>query len=286
MRQCAFLSMDSLEDFECYDNLLYAPFKEIGWQVTPVPWRRKDIDWNFYEVVIIRSPWDYQDDPELFIEVLEKIDASSALLANPLEIVTWNINKKYLQELSSKGVQIVPSLFEHTFKKELGLSYFETFDCDEIIIKPVVSANADDTFRLGPTDQRMDMLENIFNNRDFLVQPFIEAIISEGEYSLFYFGGHYSHCILKTPKQDDFRVQEEHGGQLRSIDPEPQLLELANATMATLSPQPLYGRIDFVRQGDSFLVMELELIEPSLYFNMDSLSPTKFTMAFSEWMEK
>ncbi|MCP3891351.1 MAG: hypothetical protein GY702_21170, partial [Desulfobulbaceae bacterium] len=100
MRQCAFLSMDSLEDFECYDNLLYAPFKEIDWQVTPVPWRQKDIDWNFYEVVIIRSPWDYQDDPELFIEVLEKIDASSALLANPLEIVTWNINKKYLQELS------------------------------------------------------------------------------------------------------------------------------------------------------------------------------------------
>ena len=107
----------------------------------------------------------------------------------------------------------------------------------------------------------------------------------EGEFSLFYFGDTYSHTILKTPKQDDFRVQEEHGGRLKKVEPEKALQKIGKEILDQLEPQPLYTRIDFVRTAeDGFALMELELIEPSLYFNMDPESPERFANVFDDWM--
>lgn len=284
MKQCAFLTMDNLEEFECYDSLLYAPLATRGWKVTPVSWQQTNPDWNSYEVVVIRSPWDYQDDPQRFIQVLADIDSSSARLENPLDLVKWNIDKGYLRDLQNKEIGIVPSIFSNLFTPSLCRTFFDKLGSDEIVIKPTISANADDTFRLTSDSPLIEKLETVFDNRDFLVQPFMKQIVEEGEYSLFYFGGEYSHAILKTPRQDDFRVQEEHGGTLKLIEPEKQLLKLGQKTFSSLSPSPLYGRVDFVRADDTFLLMELELIEPSLYFNMDPNSPDRFAEAFVNWM--
>lgn len=276
--------MDNLENFDCYDSLLYAPFNQLGWLVTPVSWRKPDTNWDDFEAVIIRSPWDYQDDASAFLELLETIDHSAARLLNALELVKWNISKTYLLDLEKKSIPIVPSIFANQFNSTIGQSFFKKFKSKEIVIKPVISANADDTFRLTENDLRLEELEKTFAKRDYLAQPFIREIVDEGEFSLFFFAGRYSHAILKTPKENDFRVQEEHGGQLRLIDPEPRLLEIATRTMATLSPTPLYGRADFVRWGEQFYLMELELIEPSLYFNMDPASPERFANTFQQWM--
>lgn len=285
MKQCAFLTMDNLENFECYDSLLYQPLKKYGWMVTPVSWRNRTMDWNQFEVVIIRSPWDYQDNPELFLEVLEEIEDSRARLENPLKLVKWNIDKKYLQHLQQKGIAIVPSLFDHSFNKELCDKAFTQFNCKELVIKPTVSANADDTYRITPDSQKLPTLETVFSNRSFLMQPFLPQIVEEGEFSLFYFGGIYSHTILKTPKKDDFRVQEEHGGKLQLVTPEPALRKAGDMVFDAIAPVPLYGRVDFVRNDDSFWVMEVELIEPSLYFNMDPSSPDRFAKIFTTWMK-
>lgn len=286
MRQCAFLTMDNLDNFECYDSMLYEPLAELGWRVHPISWREKSVDWNDYEIVVIRSTWDYQDEPELFMDVLEKIESSAASLQNPLELVKWNIDKKYLLDLEKNGIQIVPSIFAEQFDQKLCMDAFLKFGCREIVMKPTISANADDTFRFDEKSADIKVLESCFQNREFLIQPFMEDIVLEGEYSLFFFGGDYSHTILKTPKDDDFRVQEEHGGFLQLVVPEPSLLHLAQKTMATLVPSPLYGRIDFVRSKNTFLVMELELIEPSLYFNMDENSPIRFANAFVTFVKK
>jgi len=112
-------------------------------------------------------------------------------------------------------------------------------------------------------------------------------ILSEGEFSLFYFNGEYSHAILKTPKDNDFRVQEEHGGRLTTIEPETTLVEHASQCMKAISQlhqMPLYARVDFVRHQQGFALMEAELIEPSLYFNMDENSPLRFAQAFVKRM--
>lgn len=287
MKKCAFLTMDDLSDFVVYDSLLHKPFAELGWQVDEISWMNNKTDWDRYRAVIIRSTWDYQNDSEQFLKVLKKIDSSQARLENNLQLVKWNINKNYLKDLDQRGVAIVPTLWPDSFDSKKIYEAFTILNSNEIILKPRVSANADHTFRLTEDEfERLeDTLESIFKDRPFIIQSFMPNIVSEGEYSLFYFAGDYSHAILKTPKETDFRVQEEHGGRLKSVNPSAELLRAAEQTMKAVTPQPLYARIDFVRDNkNKFLLMELELIEPSLYFNMDPHSAVRFARAFDQWM--
>lgn len=291
MKQCAFLSMDDLSAFVHYDYLLEEPLARLGWEVTEVPWRDAGADWNRFELVVIRTPWDYQDDPGLFLEVLERIDASSARLENALELVRWNIDKRYLRDLAERGLPVVPTRWggpDDTPGREALDGCFEAFGSREIVLKPAVSANADDTFRLdrGRADAQAPELEELFRGRAWMVQPFMEGVVEEGEFSLIYFGDTYSHTLLKTPEANDFRVQEEHGGRLRSVEPEPALRSVADAVVASLQPAPLYSRVDLVRSDRGFELMELELIEPSLYFNMDPDSPERFARCLDAWMQE
>jgi len=289
MPRCAFLTMDSLDEFEVYDDLLIKPLSQLGWSVDMVSWRNRQVDWNTFEAVIIRSPWDYQQDAQLFMQVLEEIDQSSARLENPLDLVKWNIDKTYLRELEQEGILIVPTLWGRRLEAEQLDKAFEQLDTRELVIKPTVSANADDTFRVKQEvklQTKREMLRT-FYDRAYMIQPFMKSIVTEGEFSLFYFGGEYSHTILKTPGKGDFRVQEEHGGILASVEPETKLLKRAQQTMARLQPEPLYARADYVRtEDDDFALMELELIEPSLYFNMDPESPRRFARIFDRWMKE
>ena len=278
--------MDSLDDFECYDELLYEPLHRLGWNVEPISWHRTDIDWNHFNAVLIRSTWDYQSDPQKFINVLETIDHASARLENNINLVKWNISKTYLRDLEERGVNVVPTIWRQGLSAEKVDHFFDELDAAEIVIKPIVSANANDTFRLsrGEVNRFIPELETAFKEQDYMIQPFMRGIVEEGEFSLFFFGEDYSHTILKTPKPKDFRVQEEHGGRLHSAEPDPSLVARARETLETVKPKPLYARADFVRVSGSFALMELELIEPSLYFNMDSTSPGRFARAFDKWM--
>ena len=291
MKHCAILTMDNLSDFECYDNLLDQPLANLGWQTQLVSWRCQEVNWQQFEAVIIRSPWDYQDDAAAFTSVLEAIDNSDARLLNSLATVRWNIDKIYLESLFEHGVSIVPTLWQSNFVASDLDSFFSHFNCQQLVIKPRISANADNTFWLkqASAQQSIAALETIFSSSDFMVQPFIESVIEEGEFSLFYFNGCYSHAILKTPKADDFRVQEEHGGRLQAITPEKALLAQAENTLAEITTltgeMPLYARVDFVRINNddtkpAFALMEAELIEPSLYFNMDDKAAQRFANAF------
>lgn len=276
------LSMDDTEAFFVYDSMLFEPLAKYGWQGEEVSWRDNSLNWNDFDVVIVRSTWDYQDSPEEFMACLQRIEASSARLENSLATMTWNIDKSYLKDVESKGVRIVPTLWFAQFDAEAIRDGFRHFGADECILKPLVSANADHTYRLTATDfeANLSVLEEVFQHRAFMMQPFIKTIVEEGEYSLFYFTSRYSHTILKMPKQDDFRVQEEHGGQLALVEPEPELKAVAEQTLKTLPDDPLYARLDFIRTEQGFAVMEVELIEPSLYFNMDDESAQRFADAF------
>ncbi|QJR81183.1 hypothetical protein CA267_010525 [Alteromonas pelagimontana] len=283
MSSVAFLSMDSLEGFHVYDDLLIAPFARAGWQVETVSWRR-NVDWNQYDVVIVRSPWDYQQTPEAFIRCLREIEASSAKLENPLGLMLWNIRKTYLKDLEKQGIAVVPTFWGDNFHLPDVQQQFAAFGTDEIIIKPTLSANADDTFRLNAKTlvEQQCQLTALFKERAFMVQPFIREIVEEGEYSLFYFSGQYSHAILKQPKAGDFRVQEEHGGVLTSIEPLEDMKRVAVAALKAMPTDHLYARVDLVRSAGKWALMELELIEPSLYFNLDIASPQRFVDAFVE----
>ena len=289
MNTVVFLTMDSLKNFECYDNLLIPPFNARGWAVEEISWRMENVNWNDYDAVIVRSTWDYQSDYKKFQEVLKSIDESSAVLFNDYKTLKWNMNKNYLRDLQQMGVNIVPTIWEENLNTENLKNYFKYFRSEEIIIKPNISANADNTFLLNKNNYMgfIPILSATFNNLNFMVQPFLKNIISEGEYSLFFFDGKYSHTILKTPKENDFRVQEEHGGIIKAIKSDQKKQKIAEEIISKLSPVPLYARIDLVRtDDDNFVLMELELIEPSLYFQMDDDSPHRFVEAFIEKISK
>jgi glutathione synthase/RimK-type ligase-like ATP-grasp enzyme len=286
MQKCALLTMDTLDDFIAYDQVLDQPMAQCGWQTEHLSWRRKNVDWRQYKAAIIRSTWDYQEHVGAFVDKLRQIEQSGTVLLNSLAIVKWNINKKYLREVATKGAQIVSSLWLETFDFTAIKEYFQYFKTDQIVIKPSISANSDNTFWLHQHSYHKHevILKESLKNRQLLVQPFIKAIVDEGEYSLFYFADKFSHAILKTPKQGDFRVQEEHGGQLQSIKADAQLLATAAKALQCVPEKVLYARIDLVKHQGSYQLMEIELIEPSLYFNLDQDSALRFAKAFANWM--
>jgi glutathione synthase/RimK-type ligase-like ATP-grasp enzyme len=287
MKKCVILTMDKFDDFEIYDNLLDKPMADCGWQTSHISWRERNVDWKNYDAVIIRSTWDYQDDADLFMQVLNDIENSGTVLLNSLAIAQWNINKNYLKEVEQKGASIIPTIWLEEFNYLLLESYFEHFKTNQLVIKPTISANSDNTFWLKREtfQAHKDLLESSLIHRQLMVQPFIPAIVEEGEYSLFYFAGNFSHCILKTPKSGDFRVQEEHGGILKSIDPSKELMKAAHTALKTVPEKVLYARIDLVNYKDEYQVMEIELIEPSLYFKLDDQAAVNFSHAFKAWMD-
>lgn len=278
----AYLSMDRLEGFFVYDALTHEPLAARGIEVETIPWRRPDVDWDRFDAVVIRSTWDYQDDPEAFLASLRRIDASGAELFNPLEVVRWNLDKHYLRDLREAGVAVVDTRFVSSPGEADLDEAFERFATDEVVVKPTVSANADHTYRLRAVDGpgRRIALEAL-RGREAMVQPFLPAILTEGEFSVFYFDGSYSHSILKTPAAGDFRVQEEHGGRLAAVEPEPALRAAADRARAALPDDLLYSRVDFVRTEGGFVLMEAELIEPSLYFELDERAAERFAAALA-----
>src|SRR5690606_17586137 len=127
-------------------------------------------------------------------------------------------------------------------------------------------------------------IQNEIGDDDIMVQPFIREITSLGEVSLHYFNGELSHTIRKTPKAGDFRVQEEFGGLIESIPAPEGTEDIAKAAMAVIPEKPLYARVDLVSDGQKWMLIELELIEPALYFRTDKNSPARFVSAFERYL--
>ena len=284
MRQICFLSMDSMDGYVADDDLAIEPLRELGWEVRTLSWRQTEVAWDDFEAVVLRTTWDYQQFPDEFLRVMEQIDRSIARLENPLDIVRWNFDKRYLREMDGRDALIVPTIWDASYSRGEFGRWMTELSCDELIIKPTVSATAGHTYRLREYDEQ---LESVFADRSFMVQPFMPNIVAEGEYSLFYFNGEYSHAINKSPKDADFRVQEEHGGIITPVEPDERLLRVAGETLAMIGRELLYARVDFVRdEADNFALMEFELIEPALYFRMDAGSAGRFARAIDTRMRE
>ena len=276
---------DQLKDFVADDELMIEPLRALGHAVEFVPWQSERV-WRDYDGVVIRTTWDYQNDLAHFLRVLEHLQTQTPL-ANPLETVKWNADKKiYLRDIERQGAKVVPTIWQTgKIGEPLIEQWYKRLQTSEVVIKPTVGANAQDARRIKKGAEDFDALSIIYENRSYMVQPFMTNIVSEGEFSLFYFNGLYSHAILKTPKPGDFRVQEEHGGYIQPIEPPDNLSVTGEKVLKNILPTPLYARIDFVRMGlDEFAVMELELIEPSMYLRTAEHAPHLFAEAIDRWL--
>jgi len=280
--KCAFLTLEDRSGFCIYDHLLFEPLQKLGWSIVEIPWNRPEIEWGRFDAVVIRSTWDYQNAPDEFLATLEEIESATSLY-NPVNICRWNLNKRYLLDLQDKGVQIVPTHWMKGLNQRSIASVFQNSTAERLVVKPLIGANADDTFVLQLKDPlSWDDAICVFADREAMVQPFIDSIQVEGEYSLFYFGGHYSHAIVKRPADGDYRVQEEHGAMIRSVKPREDLVDIGGQAIGAIEKKLLYARVDLVRlESGQPALMEMELIEPSLYFEQCPKSAEMFAAQFN-----
>ncbi len=231
-----------------------------GIAVTPRPWTNVG-DLGGFDLVLPLVAWGYHLDPERWAALLDRLAGESALTLNPIPLLRWNSDKRYLAELAALGVPTVPT----RFVEALDDAALADARCDfgpELVVKPPMSASADGTWRLGPNDP----VPPSARGKAMMIQPFLTSVMEEGEYSLILFDGDYSHAIVKRAKAGDYRVQSHLGGIEINCDAPKAALEVAQAALAAAPASPAYARVDLIRRADgSLAVIELELIEPSLW---------------------
>ena len=249
------------------DDDLLAYLIANGINIEIAIWNDQNIEWTQFDLLIIKSPWDYHNHLNKFLQWLDEMQAAGIKVLNTVEVIKWNSNKKYLKEITEFGLPVIAS--EYLLKGSLvDEQLFDLFNTHKLVIKPCVSAGAQNTVLIDKKDfaENTLRLNQLLKNEDFIVQPFVKEI-QEGEWSFLFFNGNYSHCVLKTPKLDDFRVQHDHGGQVSYPEANREYMEQAKMYLNILPEIPLYARVDGVIIQNHFHLMELELIEPYLFFN-------------------
>ncbi|WP_448004132.1 ATP-grasp domain-containing protein [Agromyces bauzanensis] len=251
------------------DRLLVAAFEAIGADAESVVWADPEVDWDDFDVAIIRSTWDYVDETAAFLDRLEHIEASSCALFNSAAVARWNADKGYLLDLERWGVPIVPTLRASAATRADVLETVARSSWQELVLKPVIGAGAMDVRRL-PAGALPAVLDTLVPGGELLVQPLAEAVLSDGEWSVIFIDGRRSHVLRKTPAPGDFRAHGIYGGSVV-----PGRLAGADLTdvddmLARIPFDLLYARLDLVRIDGRLAVLELEVIEPMLYFDRAS----------------
>ena len=282
MTRIALLTLENRSGYVIDDTLAIDELVRRGFDAQEVPWSGTAVDWSTFDLVIVRTTWDYHLRADEFMDALARIAASGAALENSHELILWNLDKRYLRDLEARGVPIVPCIWGDGGTTSNFVALFTALDSAEIVVKPVVSANAVDTFRLrAPLEAaQLDELSQTFVDRHWFAQPFVQSVLDDGEVSVFYFDGQLSHAVRKVPKHGDFRVQEEHGGAITPLPLTDDVRRAADRVIQAITPAPFQARVDLVRLHDgSWALMELEMIEPSLYFRTDVRAAGNFADA-------
>lgn len=217
-----------------------------------------------YDLILPLFAWGYQRDVATWYALLDRLEAEAMPVVNPVPVLRWNSDKAYLAELGAKGVAVVPTVDVGALDEGSLAGARAKLGADDTVIKPAISGGADGTHRIAPG---APIPADALGQRR-LVQPLMAGILTEGEFSLFFFAGKFSHAIVKRPATGDFRVQEQFGGCETAWDASDAAQVLATAALAAAPAAPVYARVDIVGDAAGKLhIMELELIEPSLFLH-------------------
>ncbi|HEX5990252.1 MAG TPA: hypothetical protein VFY75_08580 [Solirubrobacterales bacterium] len=260
------------------DELLREALRKRGCEAALAVWDGDGIDWDEFDLCLVRSTWDYHDKYDDFLAWTRRVEATTAL-HNPAELIDWNSDKRYLRELSDAGVPTVPTLWVGREVEVDLAAALAARGWEEAVVKPVVDLGAKNLHRVQAREAQ-DALATVLSRQEAMVQPFLPSLETEGEISLIYIDGELSHTVRKRPAEGDFRVQSIWGGTVAPADPEPKHVEVAERALSQLQEPPLYARVDLVTDlaGNPALI-ELELIEPNLYLNTDQTGADRLASA-------
>ena len=237
-----------------------------GIEVVPTPWTDHVEDaagLTGYPLVLAVIAWGYHRDHARWMQATVRWAEAGVRIANPATVLGWNSDKAYLGRLADRGVAIPPTLWHDGADRADLEAAFEAFGCDRLVVKPTVSAGAFQTLLLD----RGQVLDKPVTG-PLMIQPYLATIETEGETSLLFFGGRFSHAVNKRPAPGDFRIQVQFGGLYTPATPPPEALALAAQVLEAIDEPLLYARIDMVPDADGrWLLMEAELIEPDFYLD-------------------
>lgn len=246
-------------------------------------WDDPGVDWAAYDVAILKTPWDYHQKIEAFRSWLDLLESLDVRLVNDYATVRWNLDKRYLKEVSAAGFDVIPSVFlEQGWKADL-VALFEELHTESVILKPCISGGAKNTIavRLGDASKAYGDVVELVRQGAYIVQPFMKEV-QDGEWSHVFFNGVHSHTILKKPKAGDFRVQQIHGGTIETLAPSKPEIAHAAAYVRHFAKDSLYARVDGLMVNGKFMLMELELIEPFLYLSYGEDAVENYCRALME----
>lgn len=266
------------------DAPLLEAFAAAGVEARTVPWDQPGTEWQGFSAVVVRATWDYYLHHERFLAWLDRLEEERVPTWNPVPVLRWNSTKTYLRDLEAKGVPVVPTRFLERGHVARLAGVMDEEGWDEVIVKPAVSAGAHATFKAtradAPGAQRG--FEQLLGHADVLVQPFVPEVSKEGEWSFVFLGGAFSHAALKKPAKGDFRCQEKHGGTVRAAKPTKAQVAQAQRVLDAVGHELLYARVDGCMRDGALLLMELEALEPELFFRTSKGSAARLVQAFAE----
>jgi len=277
----AFVTSAAHPDLTPDDQLAVVQLEQRSARVTSAIWNDPSADWTDFDAIIIRSTWDYHHRAEEFRSWIDALDAAGAPLWNPPALLRWNMEKTYLRDLERAGIPIVPTEWlEQGTKPDLGGLLAERGWADAVV-KPVISAAASRTWRVSHSTalEVGERLTESLDAGDVMVQPFVREIQTRGEWSLMFIGGDFSHAVRKMPTEGDFRVQTGFGGRSITDDPGDEVVRAAQRVL-NAAPSPwLYARVDGIETEAGFVLLELEMLEPSLFFSHTESGAARFADA-------
>lgn len=249
------------------DTILAEALRARGHNVEPAPWQGDFTHLQEADLILLRSNWDYHYDAPGFAAWLDRVEAAGLPIYNPVALVRWNLHKGYLFDLQAWGIPIPRTALLQAGADPAPIFYQAGWT--EAIIKPLTGASSHLVERVARADLETWSAQTRPQRPDsaWLIQEFCPEIQQTGEWSLVFLAGHFSHAVVKQPAAGEFQLKSQYTDQIRRVTPPATLLHQARRVMSSLPLVPLYARVDGIRsaQGD-FLVLELELNEPGLYF--------------------
>lgn len=251
------------------DSALIAALRDLGHEARSAVWSDPARDWRAFDAVVIRSCWDYHLHADKFLAWIAALERDATPVINPPELIRWNSQKIYLRELEAAGIAIPGSVIVPEGTEENLAKLCAQGGWQIAVVKPLISASAHRTERRNSGIVRGPAM----------IQEYIAAIETEGEFSLTFIAHEYSHAVNKKPRAGDFRVQEEHGGKIVAAQPPAGAQAFAQNVLGKMPQRCTYARVDIVSDQGQFRLMELEVIEPELYLHLAPGSAQKLAQA-------
>ncbi len=254
------------------DQLVMTGLIKKGLAVKKVAWSDPDFDWKTTRYVLFRTTWDYAEKFSEFADWLMDV-AFKTKLINSYDLVSWNLDKHYLQDLKLEGIHTVETYFIEPKDSRTLTQIHEELGWEKTVLKPVISSSAKNTFKLAPETMadHEDVYTKLIADEAMMLQPFLDNILERGELSLMLIGGQFTHAVIKKAKPGDFRVQDDFGGSVEDYNPTPDEIALAVKTVEACETLPIYARVDIANDLNGVpAVMELEIVEPEMWFRRNS----------------